>query len=231
MSTRSKRRKKANVEPQVEDTKITLRNEIKPKTHNQKLYVDSIMNNEITFCIGPAGSGKSLLAVNAACVYLARGLVEKIVITRPMVQCGKGLGYLPGNISEKFHSYASPILDALEMLLGKAQLAHLIQNEVIEILPLELCRGENFHKTFVIADEMQNATEKQLLLLLTRHGQNTKTILTGDPKQTDLMFNEFSVVVSKLANPAVVEGIGIVQLERKDIQRSGIIARILERLE
>lgn len=229
--TTKRRRKKLKVENAFQNEqpdKLTLKLEVKPRTDNQHIYLESIINNEIVFCSGPAGSGKSFLAVFFACSCLVKDLIDKVIITRPMIQCGKGLGFLQGGLAEKFNPYASPIIEAFTDLLGEQTFNRLVKEGVIEIIPLELCRGKNFHKCVVLADEMQNATLQQLTMILTRHGHDTKTIITGDPRQTDLYYNDFSFVMGKLED---LEGVGLVKLEHKDIQRSGIIAKILERLE
>lgn len=225
---RRKRLKSELVDTQPDETKLSLRMRIKPKTDNQEVYVKAMVDNEIVLCTGPAGSGKSLLAVNFACVALVQGSVDKIIVTRPMVNCGQGLGWLSGDLDNKFHPYASPIIEAMNDILGSATFNRLLKEKIIEIIPLELCRGKNFHKCVVIADEMQNASYAQLKMILSRHGQGTRTILAGDGKQTDLYFNDFALVIEKLDN---IEGVGIVKLEYKDIQRSGIIAKILEKLD
>lgn len=229
MTTKRRRKKnKAEATTQPQTPKLRLQIEFKPRTDNQVKYLKSIIENEITFCVGPSGSGKTACAVFAACSCLVQGLVEKIIITRPMVQCGKGLGFLSGDLANKFNPYASPVIESLQEFLGNEVYNNFVKDGTITIEPLELLRGRNFHKTFVIADEMQNATYEQIKLLLTRHGQGTKTVLTGDPKQVDLYYNDLKIVLERLEG---LQDVGIVYLERKDIQRSGIIAKILERLE
>lgn len=234
MTTKRRRKKVKQIAKQTTggpiEIKHTLQCNIRPKTDNQKNYIDSILKNEIIFCTGPAGSGKTLLAINAACVAFVNDMIDKIIITRPLVNCGTGLGWLGGDLNEKIHPYMTPLTDVLKDILGHESYDKLLKEKCIEILPLEVCRGRNFHNTFVIADEMQNATFDQTKMLLTRHGQNSKTVITGDPKQTDLQINQFKYMVKKLSNPNV-EGVGFVELTWKDIQRSGIVGRIIQRLE
>jgi phosphate starvation-inducible PhoH-like protein len=227
--TTKRRRKKAKTEVNNSDSQqISIKIEVKPRTENQVKYLKALIENEIVFCSGPAGVGKSMLAVYFACTCLVQGLIDKIIVTRPMVTCGRGLGWLSGNLEDKFNPYASPVIEAMTDMLGQDVFNRLIKEKVIEIIPLELCRGKNFHRSVVLADEMQNATLQQLTMILTRHGQYTKTIITGDPRQSDLYVNDFVIVMEKLED---LDGVGIVRLDRSDIQRSGIIANILERLE
>ena len=145
-----------------------------------------------------------------------------------MVNCGTGLGWLSGGLVEKFDPYVMPIIEAMEEILGKSDFNRLAKEGVIDIIPLELLRGKNLHRCYVIADEMQNATKVQIIMLLTRHGQGSKTILTGDIKQSDIRTNDFSPVIKKLED---LQGVGLIKLDKSDIQRSGIIGRILDRLE
>jgi phosphate starvation-inducible protein PhoH and related proteins len=233
--TTKRRRKKNKVEDTTQTANVVntgpkLKIKFEPRTENQVIYLRSIIENDITFCTGPSGSGKTACAVFAACSCLIQGLVDKIIVTRPMVQCGKGLGFLTGDLASKFNPYASPVIETLQEFLGVQTYNNFVKDGTITIEPLELLRGRNFHKTFVVADEMQNATYEQIKLLLTRHGQQSKTLVTGDPKQLDLYYNDLNLVIERLTK-LHNDGVGIVRLERKDIQRSGIIGKILECLE
>lgn len=230
MSTR-KRRKKTQAEAKtltVPEDRITLRCSVKPKTDNQENYVKAIIENDLVFCSGPAGSGKTYLAVYFACTCLAKNLVEHIVVTRPMVACGQNLGYLPGDVKEKFDPYASPIIDAMIEFLGKECFTKLVEAGTIIIQPIELQRGKSFNKSVVLADEMQNADFKQIMMLITRHGMGTKTIVTCDPDQTDIQYDDVSWIMEELEG---LPSIGVCRLENKDIQRSGLVMLILERLK
>lgn len=207
---------------------LTLEEEFKPRTINQNEYVKKIADpdNIITLCSGPAGSGKSFIAVAMACKALVNHEVDKILLTRPLVQCGNGLGYLPGGIHEKVAPYMYPLLDELEYFFGRYKVGLLMQQGIIECTPLEVIRGRNYHRTFMIGDEFQNATYEQIKMFLTRVGHQTKCVITGDVKQTDLKHCDLSVFFEKLQG--VVD---IAKLDHSDIQRSKIVGRILQALE
>lgn len=207
-----------------------LKRQLKPKTKNQAEYIRAIVENQITFVTGPAGCGKSMIATALSCEYILQGKVDKIIITRPIVEAGRSQGFLPGNILEKSMPYMIPIIDELNLSLDPVFVQALIREGRIEILPLAYMRGRNFHNSFVIADEMSNATKTELKLLLTRIGMNSKLIITGDLKQSDLPLYEqggLDDCIKKLDN---LEDIAIVKLYDEDIIRNPLIARILERL-
>lgn len=203
----------------------------KPKTINQNTYVRTILENDLTFCTGPAGCGKTAVAVGLACSWLAENKIDRIIITRPIVETGrKGLGFLPGSMQEKVHPYMIPILDEMYKYFHPMDVENFIHKEIVEVAPLEYMRGRNFHKCFMILDEAQNATYDQLKMFITRIGQESKCVVNGDVKQSDLHYddNDFQYVIDKLSN---VDGIGIAKLDKTDILRSGIIAKILNILE
>lgn len=207
------------------------RNRLKPRTENQKEYIRIAAENTITFCQGLAGTGKSHIAIGLALEYLLDNKVSKIVITRPIVEAGEKIGYLPGSAEEKIHPYLLPMLDEVNHFISPAFYASLKVNNKIEIVPLGLMRGRNFHNCFIVADECQNASYEQLKMLLTRIGQNSKMILTGDIKQSDLsrhLQGGFLEIINALDG---VEGIGNVKLASSDIIRNPIISRMLSRLE
>ena len=207
------------------------RNRLKPRSENQKNYIITVAENTITFCQGLAGSGKSHIAIGIALEYLLENKVSRIIITRPIVEAGEKIGYLPGSAEEKIHPYLLPMLDEINHFISPAFYASLRLNNKIEIVPLGLMRGRNFHNCFIVADECQNASYDQLKMLLTRIGQNSKMVLTGDVKQSDLsrhLQGGFLGVINTLEG---VEGIGISRLESIDIVRNPIIARLLSRLE
>lgn len=210
---------------------IQIYKEFKPKTINQNSYVRDIVENDVTFCTGPAGCGKTAVAVGLACSWLATGKINKMIITRPIVETGrKGLGFLPGSMLEKVHPYLIPILDEMHQYFDPFTVEDLIHSEVVEIAPLEYMRGRNFHNCFMILDEAQNATFDQLKMFMTRIGQDSKCVINGDIRQTDVHgdFNALSHCMAKLEG---VDGVGISLLTHQDILRSGIISRILTKLE
>ena len=207
------------------------RNRLKPRTDNQKEYIRTIAENTITFCQGLAGSGKTHIAIGMALEYLLENKVKKIIITRPVIEAGEKIGYLPGTAEEKLYPYLLPILDEINHFISPAHYASLKLNNKIEVVPLGLMRGRNFHHSFIVADECQNATYEQLKMLLTRTGNESKMVLTGDVGQSDLhrhMRGGFTDMMSALTQ---VDGIGISQLAGCDIVRNPIIIKILGRLD
>lgn len=208
-----------------------LRNNLKPKSKNQSEYIRTIAENTITFCQGFAGSGKTHCAVGMAIEYLLNDKTKKIVITRPVVEAGEKIGYLPGSAEEKLNPYLLPILDEIHHFISPAQYISLKTNNKIEVVPLGLMRGRNFHNTFIIADECQNATYDQLKMLLTRIGRDSKMVLTGDVSQSDLRYDQQGGFISMVKNLTNIEGIGLCALEACDIIRNPIISSILLRLD
>lgn len=204
---------------------------LKPKSINQENYIISMVENDVTICTGPAGSGKSSVAVGLACSWLLESKIEKIIITRPTVENGRGLGYLPGNKDEKIHPYLVPVLEEMEQYLGKMVLTKYRDAGIIEMCPLEYMRGRNFHNSFMILDEAQNATFEQIKMFLTRIGMHSTAVINGDADQSDLpmsMRGGLEHVQKKLFG---LQGVGICQLDASDIVRNPIIGRILERLK
>jgi len=207
------------------------KNTLRPKTKNQAEYIRIAAENHITFCQGVAGSGKTHIAIGLALEYLLNDKAQKIVITRPVVESGEKIGYLPGTAEEKLHPYLLPLLDEINHFISPAQYATLKINHKIEIVPLGLMRGRNFHDAFIVADECQNASYDQLKMLLTRLGMGSKMVLTGDISQSDLnrhLQGGFYTMTQVLAN---MDGIGISYLDMKDIVRNPIIGNILGRLD
>jgi phosphate starvation-inducible protein PhoH and related proteins len=207
------------------------RNRLKPKSENQKEYIRYIAENTITFCQGVAGSGKTHIAIGMALEHLLYHKVDKIVITRPVIEAGEKIGYLPGTAEEKLHPYLLPILDEINHFISPANYANLKINNKIEIVPLGLMRGRSFHNSFIVADECQNASYDQLKMLLTRTGQNSKMILTGDISQSDLQYHMRGGFLDMINFLKDLDGIGCALLESCDIIRNPIIANILARLE
>lgn len=210
---------------------IIYRNRLKPRTDNQKEYIRTVAESTITFCQGVAGSGKTHIAVGMALEYLLEDKVKKIIITRPVVESGEKIGYLPGTAEEKLHPYLLPVLDEVLHFIPMSHYATLKLNNKIEIVPLGLMRGRNFHNSFIVADECQNASYDQLKMLLTRIGDQSKMILTGDISQSDLHRNMRGGFLELIRSLYDIEGIGIAELVNSDIIRNPIIGKILSRLE
>ena len=207
------------------------RNRLKPRTNNQKEYIRTAAENVITFCQGVAGSGKTHIAIGMALEYLLDEKISKIVITRPVVESGEKIGYLPGTAEEKIHPYLLPLLDEVNHFISAAHYAGLKSNNKIEIVPLGLMRGRNFHNSFIVADECQNASYEQLKMLLTRIGNNSKMILTGDVSQSDLHRHVQGGFYNMINALEGIEGIGISRLDNSDIIRNPIIGKIIGRLD
>lgn len=207
------------------------RNRLKPRTDNQAEYIRTIAENTITFCQGLAGSGKTHIAIGMALEYLLDDKVKKIIITRPVLEAGEKIGYLPGTAEEKLHPYLLPILDEINHFISQAHYASLKLNNKIEVVPLGLMRGRNFHNAFIVADECQNASYEQLKMLLTRTGNNSKMVLTGDIGQSDLHRSQRGGFADMINGLYDIDGIGIVQLQGSDIVRNPIIVKILGRLD
>ena len=203
---------------------------LKPKTVNQDRYIKAISGSDVVLCSGPAGSGKTAVAVGIACQYLIENQVEKIVIARPTIESGRGLGHLPGTYTAKIQPYLVPVLEEMGKYFSRELLHGFRHNNTIELCPLEYMRGRNFHNSFMILDEAQNATMNQIKMFLTRIGRNSKALLNGDLAQCDLEHNlkgGFETCMNKLEG---LEGISVCRLEGSDIVRNDIIARILSRL-
>ena len=214
-----------------EDIIIGFKNRLKPRTINQKEYIRTVAENIITFCQGVAGSGKTHIAVGMALEYLIDHKVKKVVITRPVVEAGEKLGFLPGTAEEKLHPYLLPLFDEINYFLSTQHRGKLQNNQQIEIVPLGLMRGRSFHNAFIVADECQNASYDQLKMLLTRIGMESKMILTGDIEQSDLEQRKqggFETIINRLQD---TKDIGFANLEAMDIIRNPIIADIIHKLK
>lgn len=214
-----------------ENNGAAYRNRLKPRTDNQKEYIRTAAENTITFCQGLAGSGKTHIAIGLALEYLLDEKIKKIIITRPVIEAGEKIGYLPGSAEEKLHPYLLPIIDEIHHFISPAYYTTLRLNNKIEVVPLGLMRGRNFHNSFIVADECQNASYEQLKMLLTRIGQNSKMILTGDVNQSDLskhLQGGLQDMIEALNN---LPGVGFSKLGSIDIVRNPIIASILSRLD
>lgn len=201
---------------------------VRAKTYGQKTYVQAVQKNDIVFGIGPAGTGKTYLAVVMAVAALKRGEIEKIVITRPAVEAGESLGFLPGDLKEKVDPYLRPIYDALYAILGAEHTQRLMDREVIEIAPLAYMRGRTLSDSFIILDEAQNTTRQQMKMFLTRIGFNSKMIVNGDISQIDLPGRIKSGLVEATKVLADVANISFVNFNKFDVVRNPIVAKIVD---
>lgn len=204
---------------------------IRPRTEGQADYVRAMKENAITFCAGPAGTGKTYLAVAMAVNHLSRGTMQRMILTRPAVEAGESLGYLPGTFQDKVDPYFRPLYDALYEMLGVEKTRRLIDREVIEIAPLAYMRGRTLNKSFIILDEAQNTTARQMKMFLTRMGPRSRMIITGDPTQMDLPLGERSGLADALDILARIGGIGFVWLNEGDIVRHSLVQLIVEAYE
>jgi phosphate starvation-inducible protein PhoH and related proteins len=204
---------------------------IKARTPNQKKMVESVKNNDMVFAIGPAGSGKTYTAVTLAVRALKNKEVRKIILTRPAVEAGENLGFLPGDLKEKLDPYMQPLYDALYDMIPPDKLEQFILNKVIQIAPLAFMRGRTLDNAFVILDEAQNATESQMKMFLTRMGASAKFVITGDISQIDLPRQQPSGLVQASKLLENTDGIGFVYLDNKDVIRHNIVKRVLEKYD
>lgn len=200
---------------------------IRVKTLGQKIYVDSVKNHDVVFGIGPAGTGKTFLAVTLAVTALKRGQVKRIILTRPAVEAGESLGFLPGDLKEKVDPYLRPVYDALYQILGKEQTSRLMEREIIEIAPLAYMRGRTLDDAFVILDEAQNTTIMQMKMFLTRLGFNSKMIVNGDISQIDLPKNVKSGLIDAVEKLRNIKKIDFIHLSAKDVVRHPVVAEII----
>ncbi|HZJ86749.1 MAG TPA: PhoH family protein [Erysipelothrix sp.] len=201
---------------------------IRAKSLGQRTFIDSIIKHDLTFAIGPAGTGKTFLAICMAVDMLKKGDVKKIILTRPAVEAGENLGFLPGDLKEKVDPYLRPLYDSLDEMLSSNRTERYIESGVIEIAPLAYMRGRTLDDAIVILDEAQNTTKAQMLMFLSRLGRNSKMIVTGDLTQTDLLEKQESglrIAKKRLAN---IKGIGFVSLGHKDVVRHPLVVKILE---
>ena len=201
---------------------------IKVKNINQFKYMEIISNSTVTFGIGPAGTGKTFLAVASAVKLYAENKIRKIVLTRPAVEAGERLGYLPGDLSQKIDPYLVPLFDALEHFFGNDKLGYLIEKRNIEIVPLAYMRGRTLDNACIILDEAQNATSNQIKMFLTRLGENSKIIITGDETQIDLYKKDYSGLRKTRKKLSNIDEISVMEFQNSDIVRNPIVSKILE---
>lgn len=202
------------------------------KTYNQFRFIQEVKNNDLVFAVGPAGTGKTFLAVLLAVDYLKKGDVHKIIITRPAVEAGESLGFLPGDLKEKIDPYLMPIYDALDSILGSEQKDKFIEKGIIEVMPLAYMRGRTLDEAFIILDEAQNTTDRQMLMFLTRLGFNSKMIVNGDVTQIDLNISKSnSGLVSALTKLKDINNIGIIEFSNNDVVRNPLVQTIIEKFK
>lgn len=226
-----RKKNKTNESAQVQDTSLGFKNRLKPRTLNQRDYIRTVAESTITFCQGVPGSGKTHIAIGMALEYLIDNKVEKIVITRPVVEAGERLGFLPGTAEEKLHPYLLPLFDELNYFIQMQSYTKMKVSRQIEIVPLGLMRGRSFHNSFIIADECQNASYDQLKMLLTRIGMESKMVLTGDTAQSDLHRSQQGGFLKLIDVLSDVPKLGVSYLDSTDIIRNSIITDIVQRLE
>ena len=202
-----------------------------PKTETQRLYIEAIRNYDIVIGIGPAGTGKTYLAMAMAISALLKKQVSRIVLARPAVEAGEKLGFLPGDISEKFNPYLRPLYDALLDMMEAEKAAKLIERGVIEIAPLAFMRGRTLNDSFIILDEAQNTTREQMKMYLTRLGYNSKTVITGDITQIDLPHGKASGLIEAEKILSGVEGIKFVYFSERDVVRHKLVQAIVKAYE
>ncbi len=204
---------------------------VTPKTVGQQNYVNAIRDHDLTFGVGPAGTGKTYLAMAMAVAALRDGKVSRIILTRPAVEAGEALGFLPGDLYQKLDPYLRPLYDALHDMLPADEIQKHMERGVIEIAPLAYMRGRTLNQSFIVLDEAQNTTTEQMLMFLTRLGFGSKVVVTGDPTQIDLPPNKRSGLIEAEQALARVEGIGIVQFEKRDVVRHPLVQRIVKAYE
>ena len=204
---------------------------VHPKTLGQKRYVEAIQKHDVTFGAGPAGTGKTFLAMAMAIMSLKEEKVSRIILTRPAVEAGEALGFLPGDLQEKLDPYLRPLHDALQDLLPMEEVQKHMERGTVEIAPLAYMRGRTLNNAFIILDEAQNSTAEQMLMFLTRLGFNSKVVITGDPTQIDLPPSKTSGLIEGPAALAKVEGIAHCKFEKRDVVRHPLVARIVQAYE
>ena len=200
---------------------------IKARTLNQRKIIDSVTNNDMVFAIGPAGTGKTYTGIALAVKALKNKNVKRIILTRPAIEAGENLGFLPGDLKEKLDPYMQPLYDSLKDMIPSEKLKKYMEDEVIQIAPLAFMRGRTLDNAFVILDEGQNTTHSQMKMFLTRMGKNAKFIITGDPGQVDLPRNAISGIKEAILILKNTQGVGIVHLDESDVIRNKLVKKIV----
>ncbi|CAM8655146.1 PhoH Phosphate starvation-inducible protein PhoH, predicted ATPase [Burkholderiales bacterium] len=213
--------------PEMPDLRVR-RRDLRGRTANQRLYLRAISEHDINFGIGPAGTGKTYLAVACAVDALERDLVQRIVLTRPAVEAGERLGFLPGDLNQKVDPYLRPLYDALYDLMGLDRVTKLYERQAIEVAPLAYMRGRTLNHAFVILDEAQNTTVEQMKMFLTRIGFGSKAVITGDPSQVDLPKHQTSGLQHAMGVLEGVRGLSFTHFSSKDVVRHPLVARIVD---
>jgi phosphate starvation-inducible PhoH-like protein len=198
-----------------------------PKTDGQRAYIQAISEFDLVFCLGPAGTGKTYLAVAMGVAMLKSGQIKRIVLVRPAVEAGEKLGFLPGDLQAKVNPYLRPLFDAMHDMMTFDQIRRFMQNDVIEVIPLAFMRGRTLNSSAVILDEAQNTTVSQMLMFLTRLGHNSKMIVTGDDSQIDLEASQRSGLIDAVQRLRGIHGIGVVRLNELDIVRHKLVQNIV----
>lgn len=202
-----------------------------PKSSKQRSYINALYDSEVVFATGPAGTGKTFIAIAYALSEVMKGSKKKIVLTRPVVEAGESLGFLPGDLMAKLSPYLRPLYDAMEFFLPLAQIRRMEDSGVIEISPLAYMRGRSIRESIIILDEAQNATIAQMKMFLTRLGEGSKAIVTGDPTQIDLPFKDKSGLIDAVKKLSGIKGLSIVEFTSRDTQRSRIVREIVKAYE
>jgi phosphate starvation-inducible PhoH-like protein len=210
---------------------VTRRADLEPRTPNQRLYLERILRHDISFGTGPAGTGKTYLAVACAVDALERDQVKRIILTRPAVEAGERLGFLPGDLAQKVDPYLRPLYDALYDLMGFDRVNRALERQSIEIAPLAYMRGRTLNHAFIILDEAQNTTPEQIKMFLTRLGFGSRAVVTGDPTQIDLPKGQASGLIAARRILGGVKGLSFTEFDSTDVIRHPLIARIVEAYE
>jgi len=201
---------------------------IEPTTKGQQKYIETMLANDLTFCIGPAGTGKTYLAVAIAVSMLKKKQIRRIVLARPAVEAGEKLGFLPGDLQAKVNPYLRPLFDAIEDMMDFTQMRKFMELDIIEIIPLAFMRGRTLNEAAIICDEAQNTSAMQMLMVLTRLGHGSKMIITGDITQIDLEPGQKSGMIEAIETLRRIKGIGYVQLSQRDIVRHRLVQNIVQ---
>ena len=202
-----------------------------PKNRKQAALIESIYNNDITFGLGPAGTGKTYIAVALALKLLLSHAVRKLILTRPVVEAGESLGFLPGDLVQKINPYLRPLFDIMETLLPADVLRSMEESNIIEVAPLAYMRGRTLHNAAVILDEAQNTTKEQMKMFLTRMGEGSKLIITGDPSQSDIRGKSESGLTHAVSLISTIEGIGVIEFSASEVVRHSLVQKIINAYE
>ena len=231
METRSMKILEINPQDQMDLFFQTKKRKISPRTQNQKDYFQLLNSKDIVFAYGPAGTGKTFLAVAKAVASLQQGLVKKIVLSRPAVEAGEKLGFLPGDLKEKVDPFLRPIYDALYEMMPYDQVEKKLANNIIEIAPIAFMRGRTLEDCFIILDEAQNTTKIQMKMFLTRLGKNSKMVVVGDNTQIDLISKNDSGLIDASKKLINIQDIGFIELDQRDVIRHEVVRKIINAYE